>query len=37
MAVDHENDLWPKWSNWALAAVVLTCLLTIAAALNDIY
>ena len=27
---------WPWWSPWALAAVVVTCLLTIAATLYDI-
>jgi hypothetical protein len=28
---------WPKWSSWALFAVVLSSLLTIAATLNDIW
>ena len=27
---------WPRWSPWALLAVVVTSLLTIAATLNDI-
>jgi hypothetical protein len=27
---------WPRWANWALALVILTSLLTIAATLNDI-
>jgi hypothetical protein len=27
---------WPWWSSWALIAVVVTSLLTIAATLNDI-
>ena len=28
---------WPAWSSWALAAVVITSLLTIAATFNDIW
>jgi len=32
-----EKELWPAWSNWALLAVVVTSLLTIAATLNDIF
>jgi hypothetical protein len=28
---------WPKWSTWALIAVAITSLLTIAATLNDIW
>jgi hypothetical protein len=37
MARKAEKDLWPWWSNWALLAVALTSLLTIAATLNDIF
>jgi hypothetical protein len=35
----HSADrlLWPRWASWALAAVVLTSLLTIAATINDIW
>ena len=29
--------LWPSWATWALVAVVLTSLLTIAATINDIW
>jgi hypothetical protein len=29
--------LWPKWASWALVAVMLTSLLTIAATINDIW
>jgi hypothetical protein len=28
---------WPTWASWALAAVVLTSLITIAATINDIW
>jgi hypothetical protein len=28
---------WPTWASWALIAVTLTSLLTIAATLNDIW
>lgn len=28
---------WPAWSTWALLAVVLTALVTIAATINDIW
>lgn len=37
MACKAEEKLWPWCSNWALLTVVLTSILTIAAALNDIY
>jgi len=33
----HAKDLWPRWSNWALIAIVLTSILTIVATLNDIF
>jgi hypothetical protein len=34
----RQQDLeWPRWATWALIAVVLTSLLTIAATLNDIW
>jgi hypothetical protein len=29
--------LWPAWATWALVAVVLTSVLTIAATINDIW
>jgi hypothetical protein len=29
--------LWPNWATWALVAVVVTCILTIAATINDIW
>ena len=28
---------WPAWANWALVAVILTSIVTIAATLNDIW
>ena len=28
---------WPAWSNWALVAVIVTSIVTIAATLNDIW
>jgi hypothetical protein len=28
---------WPWWATWALVAVVLTSLVTIAATINDIW
>jgi hypothetical protein len=37
MARKAETDIWPWWTKWALLAVLLTSLLTIAATLNDIY
>jgi hypothetical protein len=37
MARKAEKELWPWWSKWALLAVVLTSIVTIAATLNDIY
>ena len=37
MARKADRELWPAWSNWALLAVVLTSVLTIAATLNDIF
>jgi hypothetical protein len=36
-ATSLSRESWPKWSNWALIAVVLTSILTIAATLNDIF
>jgi hypothetical protein len=29
--------LWPRWATWALLAVVVTSLVTIAATINDIW
>jgi hypothetical protein len=37
MARKVKTELWPAWSRWALLAVAVTALLTIAATLNDIY
>jgi hypothetical protein len=37
MARRKTRELWPQWSSWALAAIVATTLLTIAATLNDIF
>jgi hypothetical protein len=37
MTREKISDLWPRGSTWALVAVVLTTLLTIAATLNDIF
>jgi len=37
MAVPPRNLLWPAWATWALAAVVVTSLVTIAATINDIW
>jgi hypothetical protein len=34
---NSEKLLWPKWASWALVAVIITCLLTIAATINDIW
>ena len=31
------HETWPGWANWALLAVVATSVLTIAAAINDIW
>ena len=28
---------WPPWASWALLAVFVTCLVTIAATINDIW
>jgi hypothetical protein len=28
---------WPQWSTWALIAIVLSSILTIAATINDIW
>jgi len=32
-----RHILWPRWASWALAVVVLGCVLTIAATIKDIY
>lgn len=36
-APDHPNLHWPHWATWALVAVVASSLLTVAAAINDIW
>jgi hypothetical protein len=33
----HQKIEWPKWASVTLALVVVTSLLTIAAAINDIW
>jgi hypothetical protein len=37
MNTSDDNFDWPKWSTWALVAIVVTALVTIAATLNDIW
>lgn len=32
-----KRELWPMWSRWALLLVAISAVLTIVAALNDIY
>ena len=32
-----RHILWPGWATWALIAVVVTSLVTIAATINDIW
>jgi hypothetical protein len=35
--LDETHRLsWPWWASWALLAVAVTCVLTVAATLNDI-
>jgi hypothetical protein len=36
-APDHPNLHWPHWATWALVAVAASSLLTVAAAINDIW
>jgi hypothetical protein len=31
------NLLWPAWSTWALAGMIITSLATVAAVLRDIF
>ena len=33
---EHHLD-WPKWATWALVAVLVSALVTIAASINDIW
>ena len=33
----HNNLEWPAWATWALVAVLVTALVTIAATINDIW
>jgi hypothetical protein len=35
--IEKKKLPWPAWTNWALIAVLLTCILTIYATINDIY
>jgi hypothetical protein len=37
MANEMDRLPWPAWSRWALLAVVVTALATIAATINDIW
>jgi hypothetical protein len=37
MAKQGSTIAWPTWSTWALIAVIVTCLVTIAATINDIW
>lgn len=32
-----QQILWPKWATWALIVVVVTCVMTVAATINDIW
>jgi hypothetical protein len=37
MHESKQKESWPRWSNWALIAVIATTLLTVAVTLNDIF
>jgi hypothetical protein len=37
MKTPERAMAWPGWATWALLAVVVTSLVTIAATLNDIW
>jgi hypothetical protein len=37
MAERTTKILWPAWATWALIAVILTAILTVAATINDIW
>jgi hypothetical protein len=37
MGVPAREIFWPRWSSWALLAVVVTSILTVVATLNDIW
>lgn len=37
MSKEASSIAWPKWSTWALLAIVASSLLTIAATINDIW
>lgn len=32
-----RNLEWPNWATWAIVGVVLTCIATVGATLNDIW
>jgi hypothetical protein len=34
---NHPLLEWPWWANWALASVIVTAIVTIAATINDIW
>lgn len=37
MKIKHEKLLWPQWCTWTLLAVIATSIVTVIAAVNDIY
>lgn len=37
MSAKSHDFHWPAWSTWALFAVILTAILTVAATINDIW
>jgi hypothetical protein len=37
MAAKQEKLAWPAWSTWALLAVIVSALVTVAATVNDIW
>ena len=37
MHESKQKESWPRWSDWALIAVIATTLLTVAVTLNDIF
>ena len=37
MTDEEQNWHWPAWSTWALLAVIATSVVTVAAAINDIW
>ena len=37
MAKDQPVIAWPGWATWAFAAVVVGCIVTVVATINDIW